>query len=81
MKANQEYRVTKDIPLNNGKSIKEGSQIMRTHGLYYLEGNLLSPDYQNDFDTLIESEENNGWNYIVPVKKKTVFGNDGTKLY
>lgn len=80
MKANQEYRVVKDIPLNNGKSIKEGTQIIRTHGVYYLEGNLLSPDYQADFDRLIEHEEEIGWNYIRPVRTKVAFTNSKEEI-
>jgi hypothetical protein len=75
MKKNCRYEIVKDIPLGNGKSIKKGQLLTRTHGMYYLEGNMLSSDYQEDFDKLIEHEEVNGWNYIVPLKEKVAFDN------
>ena len=65
----------KDIPITNGKSIKKGTLITRTHGMYYMEGGMLPNDYQEDFDRLIANEETTGWNYIVPVKEKVAFDN------
>jgi len=75
MKENQEYEIMKDIPLGDGKKIAKGTSITRSHGVYYMEGGLLPPDFQKDFDTLIANEERNGWNYIVPIVTKRAFGN------
>ena len=81
MKEDRNFIIEKAIPLANGKEIAKGTLITRTHGMYYMEGGLLPSDMQEDFDRLIANEAMNGWNYIVPVKKKTAFGNDGTRLY
>ena len=75
MKQDKEYQVLKDIPINGGKAIEKGSMVTRTHGVYYLNGGMLPRDYQEDFDTLIETEEVTGWDYIVPVTKKRAFKN------
>ena len=75
MKKDCRYEIVKDIPLGNGGFIKKGMLLTRTHGFYYLEGNMLTNDYQKDFDTLIEREEKSGWNYIVPLKEKIAFDN------
>lgn len=70
MKPDRKYVVQKAIPLSSGKSIPVNTIITRTHGLYYLDGGLLTPDYQNDFDSLIEDETMKGWNYLVPIQEK-----------
>ena len=75
MKQDKSYVINKDIPLANGKSIAKGTSITRTHGVYYMEGGMLPQDFQEDFDKLIEKEEQSGWNYIVPVVTKRAFGN------
>lgn len=76
MKQDKEFIIEKAIPLANGKEIAKGTLITRTHGVYYMEGGLLPNDFQQDFDRLIEKEEQTGWNYIVPLKKRRAFGND-----
>ena len=73
MKKNTQYKVLKDIQIVGGNTIKKGTAIQRTSGLYYMEGYLLPNDYQEDFDNLIEYEEVNGWNYIVPVREVEAF--------
>ena len=75
MKPDNSYVVNKDIPLGDGKKISRGTSITRTHGVYYMEGGLLPKDFQEDFDNLITNEEQNGWNYMVPIKTKRAFGN------
>lgn len=71
MKPNAKYLVIKPIPLKpfNGetKEIPINTAIYRTHGVYYMNGGLLSQAYQEDFDMLIEEEEKNGWHYLTPV--------------
>lgn len=76
MKKDQQYIVTKAIPLGNDKFIPINTDIFRIHGVYYMNGVILTPDYQEDFDNLIEYEEKNGWNYIAPLKSKTMFNNE-----
>lgn len=80
MKQDKEYQIVKDIPINGGKAIEKGSMVTRTHGVYYLNGGMLPQDYQEDFDMLIEREEINGWNYIVPIGKKRAFGNSKEEI-
>jgi len=75
MKPDKEYTILKAIPLGNGKEIAKGTMITRTHGVYYMNGGLLPQDFQEDFDSLIEKEEYEGWNYICPIVKKRAFGN------
>lgn len=75
MKEDKSYLVNKDIPLADGKKIAKGTSITRTHGVYYMDGGMLPKDFQEDFDKLIEREEESGWNYIVPVVTKRAFGN------
>jgi hypothetical protein len=41
-----------------------------------MDGGLLPKDYQEDFDALIEHEENYGWKYLSPVITKTAFKNE-----
>lgn len=73
MKKSTQYQVIKDIQIIGGSTIKKGTAIQRTSGLYYLEGLLLPKEYQEDFDHLIEYEEENGWNYIVPIREVEAF--------
>ena len=75
MKQDKRYEVLKDIPINGGKAIEKGAIVTRTHGMYFLNGGLLPPDYQQDFDMLIEREEATGWDYICPLVDKRAFGN------
>lgn len=62
----KKYRVFKEIPLNGGGSIPVNTSIYQIHGNYYMDGGLLPPAYQEDFDKLIKREENFGWNYLRP---------------
>jgi hypothetical protein len=75
MKKDQQYVVIKAIPLGKDKFIPVNTDIHRTHGVYYMNGNLLPQDYQEDFDALIEREERTKWTYICPVNKKTMYTN------
>lgn len=75
MKPNKNYKVIKDIPLEGGKSIPKGTEINRTHGFYYMNGVLLSYDYQQDFDMLIDKEEREGWEYFTAIVDKIAFKN------
>lgn len=76
MKEDKKYVLLKDIPLADGKKIAKDTTITRTHGVYYMDGGLLPQDYQEDFDRLISTEEQTGWNYIVPIVSKRAFGNN-----
>lgn len=76
MKKDQQYVIIKDIPLGKDKSIPVNTDINRIHGVYYMNGVILTPDYQADFDNLIEYEEDHGWKYIAPVKQRVVFNNE-----
>ena len=76
MKPDKRFLVIKDIPLYGGKKISVNTSIYRTHGVYYMDGGLLPEDYQQDFDSLIENEEKNGWKYLSPVITKTAFKNE-----
>lgn len=71
MKQDARYEVIKAIPLGNGKEIPLKTAIYRRHGVYYMDGGLLSQSYQEDFDNLISYEEAHGWNYICPIVTKT----------
>ena len=66
MKPDCKYIVVKEIPLKGGNSIKVNTDIYRMHGNYYMDGGLLPPAYQEDFDTLIENEQKRGWKYLRP---------------
>lgn len=79
MKKDAVFEILKDIPIGGGKFIKKGSTLNRTHGVYYLEGNLLAKDYQEDFDNLIEQESLTKWNYICPIVTKVAFDTNGKK--
>jgi hypothetical protein len=76
MKADKRFLVIKAIPLYGGKTIPVNTNIYRTHGVYYMDGGLLPEDFQQDFDALIEREEEKGWNYLSPVVTRTAFRND-----
>ena len=80
MKQDQQYVVTKAIPLGGDKFIPFDSEINRIPGLSYLNGVLLTADYQQDFDNLIEKEERTGWEYITPIRQKTMFRNEKEDL-
>lgn len=73
MQKNAQYVVVRPIPLGGGKEIPVNTAIYRTHGVYYMDGGLLSEAYQQDFDRLIEQESVNGWKYLSPVKTKTLY--------
>lgn len=75
MKQDQHYVVIKPIPLGNEKYIPKDTDINRIHGVYYMNGVILTQDYQSDFDNLIEREEKTGWKYICPVNEKIAFRN------
>jgi hypothetical protein len=75
MKKDQHYVVIKPIPIGGTKTIPVDTDINRTHGVYYMNGNLLPQDYQEDFDMLIEREEQTKWTYLCPVNKKTMLTN------
>lgn len=73
MKKDSQYIVVKEIPLKGGGKIRVNTDVYRMHGNYYMDGGLLPPEYQDDFDRLIENEEKNGWKYIRP--NNMVMGN------
>lgn len=73
MEDNKTYEIVKNIPLKGGAQINAGSMLTKTHGVFYLDGGLLPKDYQEDFRQLVFAEENNGWNYLVPLKTKIAF--------
>ena len=75
MKPDQHYVVMKPIPLGGGKEIPVNTDINRIHGVYYMNGVILTNDYQEDFNNLIEKEEITGWNYICPMKQKIMYRN------
>ena len=66
------YLIAKDIPLDpkGENAIKRGTEIYLTGGVFYINGVLLSPDYQKDFQKLFTKEATDGWNYVAPVKTK-----------
>lgn len=48
------WTIVKDIPINGGKSkIEKGHMINVVRNTVYMEGNPVSPDYQEDFKQLI----------------------------
>ena len=80
MKKDQRYVVIKQIPIGRDKFIPVNTDIYRMHGFYYMNGTLLTSDYQEDFDALIEREEKTGWEYIEQVNSRTMFRNDKEDL-
>lgn len=40
------YDIVKNIPLKSGGEIKAGNKLQKTHGVYYLNGGLVPPDYR-----------------------------------
>lgn len=76
MKEDKKFLIEKDILIDGGKSsIKKGSMLYRTHGVYYLDGGMLPMDYQEDFDNLVEYEYENGWYYLSPITTVVAFRN------
>jgi hypothetical protein len=75
MKKDTRFLVIKEIPIKGGKNIPVNTNIYRTHGVYYMDGGLLPKDYQEDFDALIEYEEEHGWNYLNPIITRTAYQN------
>ena len=80
MKKDQQYVVIKAIPIGKDKFIPVNTDINRIHEVYYMNGVILSNDYQEDFKNLIEHEEKYGWKYISPIKQKTMFNNEKEDL-
>ena len=76
MREDKQYVVIKSIPICGGKYIPVNSEISRIHGVFYLNGVILTNDYQEDFNLLIDSEEKDGWKYLSPIKQKVVFTNE-----
>lgn len=72
---NEFYEIVKNIPLKSGGIINKGGQLQKTHGVYYLNGGMLPPDYQADFAGLVYAEKMTGWNYLAPLKSKIAFQN------
>lgn len=52
------FRVVNDIPLNQDgtRKIARGTLIYRIHDLFYMDGVLLSKEYQEDFANLVDSD-------------------------
>lgn len=52
------FRVVNDIPLNQEgtRKIARGTLIYRIHDLFYMDGVLLSKEYQEDFANLVDSD-------------------------
>lgn len=68
MKPDAKYVIVKDIHVEaRNMTIKEGGVVTRTHGCYYLEGGLLDKYFQDQFDRLIDYEQQNGWKYLKKV--------------
>lgn len=76
MEDNKVYNIVKNIPLKGCGMISAGQQLTKTHGVFYLNGGMLPPDYQADFRGLVYAEENTGWNYLAPIKSKTAWANN-----
>lgn len=72
---NEIYDIVKNIPLKSGGYIQAGGKLQKAHGVYYLDGMMLPPDYQKDFSGLVYAERMTGWNYLVPLKSKTAYQN------
>ena len=70
MKKDQRYVIIKPIPIGKDKFIPVNTDIFRTHGFYYMNGTLLTSDYQEDFDALIEREEKTGTKKCVRKEKR-----------
>lgn len=70
MKTDANFQIIKDIPLKGGQVLKEGTMIYRLHGVYYMDQGIITPDYQEDFDRLIEADSKRIPKYIVRVKQK-----------
>lgn len=66
------YLVCKDIPLDpkGEKVIPKGTELNVIHDVVYMDGGLVPPEYQADFRTLIETEEQNGYKYVHPNNSK-----------
>lgn len=68
MLQDSKYVVYKAIPLDpqGNEVIKEGTEIIAKHGVVYMNGGLVSPDWQEDFRMLIETERARGFDYLRP---------------
>lgn len=75
MEENKVYDIVKNIPLKCGGMISSGKRISYIHGVFYLDGGMLSKDYQQDFRGLVYAEEHTGWNYLRPVIVKEAWKN------
>ena len=75
MDENKVFSIVKNIPIKGGGMIPAGRQLSRIHGMFYLDGGILPPDYQEDFRGLVYAEENTGWNYLRPMISKTAWSN------
>lgn len=65
MKPDAMYLIVNDIYVEEQKiTIKKGGLVTRTHGCYYLDGGLLDPYFQDQFDRLIDYETENGFKYL-----------------
>ena len=70
------YEVVKDITLASGKNLfKKGQIIYRTNGVYYLDGGLLSQNFQEYLRDFIAEEEQLGWEYVCPLKTREAYRN------
>lgn len=70
MKPDANYQIIKDIPIKGGQVIKEGTMIYRLHGVYYMDQGIITPDYQEDFNRLIEADSKRVPKYIVQISQK-----------
>lgn len=52
------FRVVNDIPLNQDgtRKIARGTLIYRVHDVFYMDGVLLSKEYQEDFANLVAND-------------------------
>ena len=60
------YTLVKDIPLGGDETIKAGTSIYLTEGVFYMEGGLLDQGFQEDFRNFLEQETKYGFNYLKP---------------
>lgn len=75
MYENKVYDIVRNIPLKGGRMISSGKRISFIHGVFYLDGGMLSKEYQEDFRGLVYAEEHTGWNYLRPVIVKEAWKN------
>ena len=72
-KKDKHFKVIKEIPLYGDKNRSINTSIYRTHDVYYIDNSLLSKDYQQYFDNLLETEEKMDGNIQYLLEQKQHF--------